>query len=292
MRDDSVTADILRQRTDELLDGWMSELDRAGLRRPELLGEEELRQQCREVLDLLRSAAGDDLESFEPADSPDARELLAEISRSRVRRGVTPRENAQFVLTLKRPLFHRLFEAMNGDADTLAEEVWLAGNLLDRLALLVVESFQASREAVIKRQQDELLELSTPVVKLWDGILALPLIGTLDSERTQVVTETLLERIVETEADLAILDITGVPMVDTLVAQHLLKTVEAARLMGAECIVSGIRPQIAQTVVELGLDLSAVTTKASLEDAFLFALERQGERRALEATAARGAERA
>ena len=139
-----------------------------------------------------------------------------------------------------------------------------------------MEVFQQSREAIIGRQQEELLELSTPVVRLWDSILALPLIGTLNSERTQVVMESLLEKIVETEAQIAIIDITGVPTVDTLVAQHLLKTVAAARLMGADCIISGIRPQIAQTIIHLGINLSDVITKATLADAFAVALQRTG----------------
>ena len=139
-----------------------------------------------------------------------------------------------------------------------------------------MEAYQKTREAVISRQQQEMLELSTPVVKLWQGILALPLIGTLDSERTQVVMENLLQQIVDTGADIAIIDITGVPLVDTLVAQHLLKTVAAARLMGADCIISGIRPQIAQTIVHLGVELGDVITKATLADAFAVALTRRG----------------
>ena len=148
--------------------------------------------------------------------------------------------------------------------------------MLDKLGLYTIEVFQQSREAIIGRQQEELLELSTPVVRLWDSILALPLIGTLNSERTQVVMESLLEKIVETEAQIAIIDITGVPTVDTLVAQHLLKTVAAARLMGADCIISGIRPQIAQTIIHLGINLSDVMTKATLADAFAVALQRTG----------------
>jgi rsbT co-antagonist protein RsbR len=148
--------------------------------------------------------------------------------------------------------------------------------MLDGLALATTESYQRAREDVIKRQQQELLELSTPVVKLWDGVLALPLIGTLDSARTQVVMESLLERIVATSSSIAIIDITGVPTVDTLVAQHLLKTVAAARLMGADCIISGIRPQIAQTIVHLGVDLGDVATKATMADAVALALERHG----------------
>ena len=169
--------------------------------------------------------------------------------------GSTPSETATFVFSLKQPLFARLRRELGRDAEALADEIWRATQLLDKLGLYTTEVYQKSREEVIHRQQQEMLELSTPVVKLWDGILALPLIGTLDSARTQVVMESLLQRIVETGAAIAIIDITGVPTVDTLVAQHLLKTVAAARLMGADCIISGIRPQIAQTIVHLGVDL-------------------------------------
>jgi rsbT co-antagonist protein RsbR len=193
-----------------------------------------------------------------------------------VRQGSTPRETATFVFSLKQPLFSRLQAEYRGDAEGLAREVWTATLLLDKLGLLTTEHFQKSREQIIARQQRELLELSTPVVALWEGILAVPLIGTLDSERTQVVMESLLQRIVDTGASIAIIDITGVPTVDTLVAQHLLKTVAAARLMGADCIISGIRPQIAQTIVHLGVDLNTVTTKATLAGAFTVALQRTG----------------
>ena len=158
----------------------------------------------------------------------------------------------------------------------LAEEIWAATQLLDSLGLHTVTTFQRAREELINRQQEEMLELSTPVVKLWDGILALPMIGTLDSQRTQVVMESLLQKIVDTGSEMAIIDITGVPTVDTLVAQHLLKTVTALRLMGAECIISGVRPQIAQTIVHLGVDLQGVVTKANLADALALALKRGG----------------
>jgi rsbT co-antagonist protein RsbR len=191
-------------------------------------------------------------------------------------RGHTPTETAVFVFSLKQPLFTRLRKDIQGDA--LADAMWSATLLIDRLGLYTTEAYQKTREEVIQRQQRELLELSTPVVQLWQDILALPLIGTLDSGRTQVVMESLLEKIVESGASIAIIDITGVPTVDTLVAQHLMKTVAAARLMGADCIISGIRPQIAQTIVHLGVDLSAVTTKASLADAFAVALKRVGAR--------------
>jgi rsbT co-antagonist protein RsbR len=181
-----------------------------------------------------------------------------------------------FVFSLKEPLFARLRSELANDPATLAELTWTISSLFDALGLYTTEVFQTSREQVIVRQQQELMELSTPVVQLWEGILALPLIGTLDSARTQVVMESLLQKIVETGAAIAIIDITGVPTVDTLVAQHLLKTVAAARLMGADCIISGIRPQIAQTIVHLGVNLSNVITKATLADAFVIALQRTG----------------
>jgi len=179
------------------------------------------------------------------------------------------------VFSLKQPLFSRL-RAEIREPEALADELWTASVLLDKLGLYTTEVSQKSREEVILRQQQDMLELSTPVVELWDGVLALPLIGTLDSARTQVVMENLLQKIVQTGAGIAIVDITGVPTVDTLVAQHLLKTVAAARLMGADCIISGIRPQIAQTIVHLGVDLGTVTTKATLAAAFVVALERSG----------------
>jgi rsbT co-antagonist protein RsbR len=204
------------------------------------------------------------------------RAQLAELSTTRARQGFSASETATFVFSLKQPLFEKLREALSGDPDQFAEEIWRTTSLLDKLGLFTTEVYQKGREEVIARQQQEMLELSTPVVQLWDGILALPLIGTLDSARTQVVLENLLQRIVDTGARIAVIDITGVPTVDTLVAQHLLKTVAAARLMGADCIISGIRPQIAQTIVHLGLELNTVATKATLADAFALAMQRVG----------------
>jgi rsbT co-antagonist protein RsbR len=204
------------------------------------------------------------------------RELLTIISGSHARLGFTPSETATFVFSLKQPLFTRLRQELAQEPLVLADETWTANVLLDNLGLFTTEVYQKNREEVIARQQQELLELSTPVVRLWEGVLALPLIGTLDSARTQVVMESLLQQIVETGAAITIIDITGVPTVDTLVAQHLLKTVAAARLMGADCIISGIRPQIAQTIVHLGVDLADVVTKATLADAFALALKRAG----------------
>jgi rsbT co-antagonist protein RsbR len=235
-----------------------------------------LTEQSRRFLDELRSGCQsgrfDDIKASEWAGT---RELLDEVSRMRASLGSTPSETATFVFSLKEPLFDRLRVETGKDADALAREVWIATLLLDKFGLYTTELAQRTRDATIARQQEEMLELSTPVVQLWEGVLALPLIGTLDSARTQVVMENLLQRLVESGAEIAIIDITGVPTVDTLVAQHLLKTISAARLMGADCIISGIRPQIAQTIVHLGVELDVVS-KANMADAFALALKRIG----------------
>ncbi|WP_092939463.1 STAS domain-containing protein [Paracidovorax wautersii] len=203
-------------------------------------------------------------------------QALSDFSRSRAAQGQSAGATSVFVQALKRPFFSALQKQLASTPDALVDALWTATLLVDQMAQHTVTTFQQAREDIIVRQQEELLELSTPVVKLWDGVLAVPMIGTLDSNRTQVVMETLLQRIVETEAELAIIDITGVPTVDTLVAQHLLKTVTAIRLMGADCIISGIRPQIAQTIVHLGIDLDGIGTKATLADALRLALHRTG----------------
>jgi rsbT co-antagonist protein RsbR len=269
--------EILRRREQDILERWMKEQLSAVSSRRDLLSEAHLREQSREFLGLVAQAAGKtNLSSIDaPAWQP-VRDLLGNLSRSRVVQGFTPSETAMFVFSLKQPLFDVLRQEYDGQAAALTDELWTASAALDRLGLYTTEVFQKGREEVILRQQQEMLELSTPVVKLWEDVLALPMIGTLDSARTQVVMESLLQRIVETGAEVAIIDITGVPTVDTLVAQHLLKTITAARLMGAECIISGIRPQIAATIVHLGVDLSAVITKATLADAFRVALGRLG----------------
>lgn len=256
----------------ELLDNWLDQHLSVSLRRG-LTTEAEMRSQFASFmevfLDTLRSS--DTLDANRPEWEP-VRARLGEISEQRTRQGFTPVETAAFVFSLKHPLYTQLHAAFGDDMGALADANWSINLLLDALGLYTTEVFQRSREATIARQREELLELSTPVVELWEGILALPLVGTLDSARTQVVMESLLQRIVETGAAVAIIDITGVPTVDTLVAQHLMKTVAAARLMGTDCIISGIRPQIALTVVHLGVDLSGITTRASLSDAFVVAL--------------------
>ena len=269
--------ELLATHESELLERWLEEQKRAGISRRDLIGDVELREQSSEFLRLLRRATSSgNLTDIGGPEWSDLREQLAGISRSRGLQGFSPKDIAVFIFSFKQPLFDLLRRETGGDQDAMFQELWAATTLLDQLGYWTTEVFQKTREEIISRQQQEMLELSTPVVKLWDGILALPMIGTLDSHRTQIVMESLLQRIVETGSEIAIIDITGVPTVDTLVAQHLLKTVAAARLMGADCIISGIRPQIAQTIVHLGVDLSTVATKATLADAFKLALQRGG----------------
>ncbi|MES2921822.1 MAG: STAS domain-containing protein [Verrucomicrobiota bacterium] len=273
---ETILPNLLKKAGSKILEEWDRQLSSAG-RRADLIKEDDERAQGQQFLARLESAAQggrlDDLKT--PAWKP-VLDFLSEISKDRGRLGFSPSETALFVLSLKQPIIDRLREEVGKDPDKLFEEITTVTNLLDRLALHTIEMHQRAREEVISRQQMEMIELSTPVVKLWDGIVALPLIGTLDSARTNVVMESLLQQIVSTESEIAIIDITGVPTVDTLVAQHLLKTVAAARLMGADCIISGIRPQIAQTMVHLGIDLTAVGTKATMAEALKTAMNRMG----------------
>ena len=269
-------AAIIGQHHEQLLEGWMADLI-ARLVRRDKIAENELRQQAGQFLPLLaRALESGDAFDIEGNAWDDTRQLLSEMSQSRVRQGYSPIDTASFVFALKEPLFAYLRKEITAQPEQLGDAIVATSKLFDELGLLTIAIYQKAREQVILRQQQELLELSTPVVQLWQNVLALPLIGTLDSARTQVVMESLLQKIVDTGALIAIIDITGVPTVDTLVAQHLLKTIAAARLMGADCIISGIRPQIAQTIVHLGVNLEDVMTKATLADAFVVALKRTG----------------
>ena len=268
-------ADDIRRRQEEILKDWIAYQMSALTLRRDLMKETELRESSRRFLELFTEALSTGADLSMPSWKP-VKDNLAEISRSRAFQGFSPSETATFVFSLKQPLFDLTQQRFGNDVKRLAEEFWDLTMILDRLGLYTTEVYQESRESVIHRQQQELMELSTPVVQLWEEVLALPLIGTLDSERTQVVMENLLQRVVETGARIAIIDITGVPTVDTLVAQHLMKTVAATRLMGADCIISGIRPQIAQTIVHLGVNLNDIITKATLADAFQVALQRLG----------------
>ena len=270
-------AGILQKYEDDLIKDWTKELKSSGSGKESRIGEGELFSQAKEFIGLLQIATqSGNLTDFSRPEWIAVQQFLEGISRSRVMQGFASDETAKFIFSFKKPLFALLRSELGRDVEALSDETWTATQLLDHMGLLTVRAFQKTREEVINRQQEEMLELSTPVVKLWEGVLALPMIGTLDSARTQVVMESLLQRIVDTGSEIAIIDITGVPTVDTLVAQHLLKTVTAIRLMGADCIISGVRPQIAQTIVHLGVDLQGIVTKATLADALRIALKQTG----------------
>lgn len=269
----TLLAQLVADQESSIISAWLGILRESGILQTGRITEAELKTQCVNFLGLLRKSLSSEATSVDaPAYKP-VLELLGSISLSRAVQGFSAAETATFVFSLQQPLFEALSRLPGVDATILATTIWQTTQLIDALGLHTMNVFQKSREEVIVRQQREISELSTPVVKLWDGILALPLIGTLDSERTQVVMENLLQTIVDQGAEIAIIDITGVPAVDTLTAQHLLKTIAAARLMGADCIISGIRPQIAQTMVHLGVELNVVS-KATLADAFAVALRR------------------
>jgi rsbT co-antagonist protein RsbR len=267
------TNKLLQKKKKNILEAWMkNQLADAGLRE-DLISNDELRSQSEELIDSL--VGNLTAENFEDLDSDNwspVIEILGGISITRARQGFSPRETGNFVFTLKEALLEVLQEEIK-DSKTLFEESLKVNRLMDNLSIVTFETFIKGREEVILRQTDEITEISTPVIRVWDGILALPIIGTLDSARTQIVMENLLQEIVETGSSIAILDISGVPAVDSLVAQHLIKTVSATRLMGAECIISGIRPEIAQTVVHLGIDLSSIITKSSLASALSYAFK-------------------
>ncbi|BDM24937.1 MULTISPECIES: STAS domain-containing protein [Pseudomonas] len=269
------TLEAIKTNQAQLLNEWISSLETSGATRN--IKEQTLSQETREFLQLLTDGLQTDSgNNVGAAGWDEIRRFLEKLSASRAQLGHDSHQTVYFIFALKGPLFGLLQAHYSNEPARLSEQLWVISELLDNLGMHTIRTYQKTREAVIKRQQEELLELSTPVVKLWDGVLALPLIGTLDSQRSQTVMESLLQRIVDTGSEIAIIDITGVPTVDTLVAQHLLKTVTAIRLMGADCIISGVRPQIAQTIVHLGLDLGTLTTKANLADALKLALSRLG----------------
>jgi rsbT co-antagonist protein RsbR len=269
------TLSILKTHESDILKEWIARQQSAAGRKGPVPPDDQLREQSRLFLQRFRegmqSGSTDILESRE---WKSVRDFLQDLSAERVQQGYSPSETATFIFSLKEPLFQRLQSDLAAKPETLGKELWGVTLLLDELGVFTTDVYQKSREELIVRQQQEMIELSTPVIQLWKGVLALPLIGTLDSNRTQVVMETLLQRIVETGSAIAIIDITGVPTVDTMVAQHLMKTVAAARLMGTDCMISGIRPQIAQTMVHLGVALGDVTTKATLAGAFATALHK------------------
>jgi rsbT co-antagonist protein RsbR len=271
------TVESIRKHEPQVLASWSENLKNSGASRDARISANELGEQTRQFLSLVVVASSAaDASNLSGKEWADTRKFLEDLSHTRALQGFESQRTAHFIFSLKRPLFDLMRQTYSDDPVALADQSWVISEMLDNLGLHTIASFQKSREEVIARQQEELLELSTPVVKLWDGILALPMIGTLDSQRTQIAMELLLQRIVETGSEIAIIDITGVPTVDTLVAQHLLKTVTAIRLMGADAIISGVRPQIAQTIVHLGLDLQGIATKSNLADALAMALKRSG----------------
>jgi len=259
---------LLQKRKATILETWMNnQLADEGLRE-DLMSNEDLRVQSEELLDALASSLNEkNVTDPQSQDFDGVIEILSGISISRARQGYSPKETGIYVFSLKETLLQILQEELKGDPMALYNMSTKVSRLFDNFGITTFETFIKGREEVILRQTDEIAEISTPVIRVWDGIVALPIIGTLDSARTQVVMESLLQQIVETGSGIAILDISGVPAVDSLVAQHLIKTVSATRLMGAECIISGIRPEIAQTVVHLGIDLSNIITKATLASA-------------------------
>jgi rsbT co-antagonist protein RsbR len=273
----AVVDGLLAQHEEQILSEWLQEAGAASSRITDA-GRRSMRGEAEEMLRGVRKAlqAGGAADSFLSAAWEDLRQALESLSRARAAQGHSAGDTSAFVLAFKRPVFGLIQREAADKGENQMALVWTVSSIVDRMAQWTVSTYQQTREEIIKRQQQDLLELSTPVIKLFEGVLAVPMIGTLDSARTQVVMETLLQRIVDTGSRLAIIDITGVPTVDTLVAQHLLKTVSAIRLMGAECIISGIRPQIAQTIVHLGIDLQGIATKSSLADALALALEQQG----------------
>ena len=276
MNEQSVLHDLVTKNEAEILQRWVDRQLAAASYRADRISKVELSDQSRRFLGLFRQSVSSGSGDINSPAWANTRQMLEELSVGRAQQGFSPSETATFIFSLKETLFDGLQDQLPKDPKAASLMIFDTNQLLDKLGLFTTEVYQRGREQLIIRQQQELMELSTPVVTLWEGVLALPVIGTLDSARTQVVMENLLQRIVETGASIAIIDITGVPTVDTLTAQHLLKTVAAARLMGADCIISGIRPQIAQTIVHLGVDLGSVITKATLADAFTIAMKRLG----------------
>lgn len=272
--------EILKDDADGVLRDWIEQADEDGAKRSDLFSEREEREQAASLLRAFRAGVRDGYRrgDFDLQDDcwAELRGILSEITHERVERGVLPGEMAALVLALKTPLFARLKDKLRSQSDRLLDEVLLVSKAIDAFAIYTNEVFIAEREQVIERQRDEMLELSTPVVELWEGVLTLPLIGTLDSLRAQEVMENLLQAIVDRQAEVVIVDITGVKTVDTQVAQHLLRTAAAVRLMGAQCIISGISPKIAQTMVQLGVDVGEVRTRSSIRNALTDALTAVG----------------
>jgi rsbT co-antagonist protein RsbR len=275
--DTSAVVNLLVNRHDEIINLWIKERLESGEFRDELIPKKELRGQSQQIVDMLaRSIKDSEDGEFESPSFDELRLFLNEISRTRAIKGYTPLENATYILSLRNTLLPLLAEELQGNADAFVREMQYFTTLLDKMGLVMVENYIRSREEIIRQQREDMMELSTPVIKVWDKILTLPIVGTLDSRRAQLMMEAMLQKIVESGSIVAILDITGVKTMDTLVANHLIKTVTAARLMGARCILTGVSPAIAQTMVQLGIDLTQITTRAQMADGIKLALEMTG----------------
>lgn len=273
----SPVVNLLTNRHDELISLWIKERLESGDFRDELIPKKELRAQSEEIIDMLaRAIEESDGGDFDSPAFGELRAFLNTISHARAVKGYTPLENATYILSLRNTILPLLAEELGGDTPSVVREMTYFTDLLDRMGLVMVENYIRSREEIIRQQREDMVELSTPVIKVWDKILTLPIIGTLDSRRAQLMTESLLQKIVDTGSTVAILDITGVRTMDTLVANHLIKTVTAARLMGARCILTGVSPAIAQTMVQLGIDLTQITTRAQMSDGIKLGLEMVG----------------
>jgi len=270
-------SELLISSREEILKRWLEELREVVSQQGGVLTQLEISREAERFFDLvLKALRGGNIEDLDTPEWVEVVGFLAELSKSRNLLGFTPSETAVFVFSLKKPLFQLIQNKLSGDMDALMAANWRVNLLVDNLGLKTSNLYQQSRETIIERQRAEMMSLSTPVIRLWDDILALPLVGSLDNERTRVVMEELLSRIAETGEGYVIIDITGVPTVDTQVAQNLLKTVAGAKLMGTQCIISGIRPQIAQTMIHLGAGFGDITTKATLSDALAFAFKMTG----------------
>lgn len=262
------TAQTLQKNKQKVFEDWVKIQLAETTLRDGLISGEELQRQSEELLNaLLQAMAKGTFDNIYTDEYERVNNILSDISITRARQGFSPRETNLYVLSLKQAMCDVLEQERHDQPEVLYKEILQVNKLLDNMSNVAFETYLKGREEVILRQTDEMNEISTPIIRIWDGILALPIIGTLDSSRTQTVMESLLQEIVETGSSIAILDISGVPAVDSMVAQHLIKTVSATRLMGAECIISGIRPEIAQTIVHLGIDLSNIITKATLASA-------------------------
>lgn len=276
----TVLAETLQADFEEILSAWLQAQAKEGAKRTDLVSTRETESQSRELLAALARAARDavldeGLDFSNPVWDT-VRETLEDITESRTQRGISPSEMGFFVISMKMPIFERMRTRIGDDVDRVVTEMWNTSRIVNQMSLHAIENLVQKREAVIERQQSEMTEVSAPVVKIWDRIVTVPLIGTLDSFRAQTVMENLLSAIVQWEAEVAIIDITGVSTVDTLVAQHLLKTAAAVRLMGAQCVICGVSPKIAQTIVNLGVELPNVTTRIDLQSGLAYAFNRIG----------------